>query len=154
MDNLHDSYFSITHHRYRYVRIMYQIQYTYHQINIPLSSQYCIYDTDSENLSVLDWVHRQGYVIDSNTCMGIVEVGQLECLQYVHEHGANWDSNIVSWAAAFGEIPCLRYALWNGCPYNKKQCMKFVPQRYMDIVSQTFKEYQMDRDRLRYGPSI
>ena len=85
-------------------------------INCPLDLQVCGYAAvSSGSFECFEFMHKQGYVMDEETCAKAAENGSLEILKYARDNGCNWDARTCTFAAKKGHIKCLKYAHENGC---------------------------------------
>ena len=94
-------------------------------INCPLDLQVCGYAAvSSGSFECFEFMHKQGYVMDEETCAKAAENGSLEILKYARENGCNWDVRTCTFAAKKGHIKCLKYAHENGCTWDATTCAK------------------------------
>ena len=68
------------------------------------------------HLTHLQYLNRQGFILDPRHCSRAAMGNHLDCLQYLHENGCPWDESTITAAIVFRSWSCLWYAFNNGCP--------------------------------------
>ncbi len=68
----------------------------------------------NDNLEILQWLHKNGYGINRNTCSYAAECGNLHILQWARANGCKYNANTLRCAMENGHIEIVNWLSANG----------------------------------------
>lgn len=124
------------------------------------SSQACNIAAQYGNLSMLQYLHQNGFSWSTDTPAHAASNGHLDCLKYLYENGCPWNTHTCRKAVNYKQVDCLRYAHENGCPFSSDltsiftslACLQYLYENGCEWDSNTCRTYALGQniERLTY----